>query len=251
MTMRRQSGSEVAVGDRVDFSRRMDATAQDREDEDTARLVTRFQAGDREAFAALYERYFERVYAYLHVAFRRRHEAEDATQQVFTQVFEKLHTYQRRSQPFRAWLFRVVRNYALRQLELQERVEPVDPAELDRRREVAAGPHSPLESLDWINDKDLLVFFERLPLAQRQALLLRFMLDMPSDEAAAVMGRDASDVRTLQHRAIAFLRQRLSAVRAAQEAPVEIKRRDRTARRQVRLAPVMRARRYSLTKRPR
>jgi RNA polymerase sigma factor (sigma-70 family) len=185
------------------------------EDRDTARLVTRFQAGDAEAFAALYKRYFDRVYGYLRVAFKDRHEAEDVTQQVFMRVFEKLHAYERRRQPFRAWLFTVVRNLAVSELRKRGRLEPMDPIELQSQREaieMASEDEYDLGALSWISDRDLTLFIERLPLAQRQVLALRYMLGLRNPEIADVLGRSADEVKVLHYRAVTFLRARLHAI---------------------------------------
>ncbi|MDX6663650.1 MAG: hypothetical protein QOG09_1752, partial [Solirubrobacterales bacterium] len=85
------------------FCERIEVAAEAREDLLTARLVTRIQAGATSAFSELYETYFDRVYAYLRVALRDHHEAEDAAQQVFMQAMEALPRYQlRRGTPFRA-----------------------------------------------------------------------------------------------------------------------------------------------------
>jgi RNA polymerase sigma-70 factor (ECF subfamily) len=196
------------------------------EDEDTTRLVTAFQAGDTESFAGLYSRYFDRVYGYLRVAFKDRHEAEDGTQQVFTQVFEALPRYQQRRQPFRAWLFVIVRNYAISYLTKQGRIDVVDPAELDRRREAPIpepqiDDDAALRTLQWITDTDMFVLAERLTTAQRQVLALRFMLDLSLKQTAELLGRTPNDVAALQHRAIVFLRERLAALGRAPTTPGE------------------------------
>jgi RNA polymerase sigma-70 factor (ECF subfamily) len=227
--------------EQITFVERLEPSTQEAEDFDTGRLVTRIQAGDREAFAVLYTRYFDRVYGYLHVVLRNAHEAEDQTQRVFTQVFEKIGEYERRRQPFRAWLFTIVRNFALRQAKLQSRVDLVEPEKLNRRHEEEADSAGAGEALAWISDRDLTILVERLPLPQRQALLLRYMLDLSGAEIASVMGRSESDVRMLQSRALRYLRPRLMAIRGR-----ELKRRDRRARSCPAPAVVARSRRWAL-----
>jgi RNA polymerase sigma-70 factor (ECF subfamily) len=220
------------------------------EDEDTARLVVEFQAGDKEAFAPLYERYFDRVYGYLRVLFNNRDEAEETAQQAWTQVFAALPKYERRRQPFRAWLFVVVRNTALRRLTEMGRIEPMDAAELDRYREEEAVPADDalLAALNWITDPDLTLFIERLPVVQRQILLMRFMLDMSHRQVAKVLNRSEDDVRALQYRALTFLRTRLKALEERLEAKQGIT--DGGDRTPMQRVPdkqnVLRARRYSL-----
>jgi RNA polymerase sigma-70 factor (ECF subfamily) len=197
--------------DRLLFLERVAPTAEKQEDIDTARLVTRIQAGDREGYADLYLRYFDRVYGYLQVILRDRHDAEEVTQQVFVKVLEGLPSYQRRKQPFRAWLFVIVRNTALTELHKRQRLQLLEPEELDRQREAANGEEAgDLSALGWITDRELMMFFERLPLAQRQVLVLRFMLDLPPNQIAEILGRSNEDVRSLQHRGLRFLEQRLS-----------------------------------------
>jgi RNA polymerase sigma-70 factor (ECF subfamily) len=210
------------------------------EDLDTARLVSRIQSGDRDAFAELYLRYFDRVYGYLRVVLRDRHEAEDLTQQVFIRVLEALPSYQRRKQPFRAWLFVVARNHALDHLARRNRVELAEPDEIDRRRE-ASGELGELEPLGWISDRELLMFVERLPLLQRQVLVARFMLGLRSDEVAAVLGTSSVSVRSAQKRALEALRTRFAVVRSAPRPT-----RRSYVRAGIRQSTVLRSRRFAL-----
>jgi RNA polymerase sigma-70 factor (ECF subfamily) len=174
------------------------------------------------------------------IALTDTHEAEDATQQVFLSVLQALPAYERRAQPFRAWLFTIVRHAALERIRRQGRLDLLEPAELDRRRDV---PHEEqgFATLEWISDRELLMFVERLPLAQRQVLMLRYVLDLSNSEIAAVLDRTTNEVRVLQHRAMRFLQDRL----------VALGRTPRTGR-QVRMArchpkaAVLRTRRFAL-----
>jgi RNA polymerase sigma-70 factor (ECF subfamily) len=230
-----------AHADRILFVERLEPSSQQLEDADTGRLVTRFQAGEHDVFAALYMRYFDRVYSYLKVAFHDPHAAEDATQQVFTKVLEALPRYERRKQPFRAWLFVVVRNYALDELAKQRRADATDPAILNQFSEQEADDADPGEVPDWISDRELLLFIERLPLPQRQVLLLRFMLGLTNAEMAAVLNRSEVDIRTLQHRALRFLEARLTAIGRKPETGKRAQ-----IRRWPKQAPVLRCRRFAL-----
>jgi RNA polymerase sigma-70 factor (ECF subfamily) len=227
----------------VDFVVQAEPSEQQLEDEDTARVVAEVQAGDKEAFATLYERYFDRVYGYMRLAFKDMHEAEDAAQQVFTQVLEKIGSYQRRRQPFRSWLFVVARNYAVSALRKLNRLEPEDPAEIARRLEANGDSAQLAWVLQWLPDRDLHVFIERLPLPQRQVLAMRFILDMRTKEIAKALGRTPNDVSKLQHRALAFLNERLTAIGRDPG-----KQRPLAARHRPKQAEVLRERRFSLWK---
>lgn len=228
--------------DRLICADRIAPSEEHQEDWDTARLVTRFQAGDTDVFSEIYMRYFDRLYGYLRIALRDGFEAEDATQQVFLQAMEALNAYELRSVPFRAWLFRIVRNYSINHMVKRNRVDIEDPRDLDRRREVA-GDVDP-EVLEWFSDKDLMILVGRLPLAQRQVLMLRYMMDLSAPEIAEILDRSPDAVRQLHQRAITYLRARMAALGRTPEAG---RRRASLPMRQVfRQAPVLRARRFAV-----
>jgi RNA polymerase sigma factor (sigma-70 family) len=231
-----------SYADQLTFLERLGPSAQHLEDADTARLVNRIQAGEQDAFVILYQRYFDRVYSYLRLLLRSPHEAEDAAQQVFLNVLGGLKAYERRDQPFRAWLFIVVRNLARNYLAKTGRVDLIDPAELDRRLDTHDHASDPA-ALVWLSDKELTFLIERLPLPQRQVLMLRYMLDFSPAEIAAVLGRSANDVRVLQHRALQFLKQRLTALDKNWELGTQ-----RPMISRVREAKVLRARRFALVR---
>jgi RNA polymerase sigma-70 factor (ECF subfamily) len=197
--------------EQVVFVERIVPSDQREEDLDTARLVMRFQAGERDVFAELYMRYFDRVYGYMRVILGQPADAEEAVQQVFTNVLEALPGYEHRKEPFRGWLFVVARNQAVTQLRKSSRLELYDPADLER--EGLEEGQTSLGDLGWITDHELLLFIERLPVAQRQVLALRYMLDMTHAQIAQVLDRSPEDVRMQLSRAQAFLRKRLLAVR--------------------------------------
>ena len=228
--------------DRLVFLERLEPSGQCAEDLDSARLVTRIQAGDHEAFGQLYERYFDRIYGFCRVLLKSQHDAEEITQEIFLDAFEGLPRYERRPhQPFRSWLFTLARNSTFTRLQRRSRVDLIDTAILDRRRD-RAHDDADLSALGWITDRDLQVFIERLPLAQRQVLVLRYLVGLSAAQTAAVLGQTAESVRKQQSRALAFLRDRLTAVGRTPEGGKRV-----GTRLLVRHAPVLRLRRFCLT----
>jgi RNA polymerase sigma-70 factor (ECF subfamily) len=224
---------------RLAFVECLEPSGLEREDQDTARLVMRIQAGDRVGFAMLYMRSFDRVYSYLRLLLRDADVAEDAVQQVFVKLLEELAGYQARGRPFRAWLFVLVRNHALNELRASRRLEVVAPQRLIESEPASEDLHL-AGAFDWITDRELVMFVERLPLAQRQVLLLRYLIDLPFRDIAELLDRTPEDVRSLHKRALGVVRARLLAVRAPRRA-------DRARmRRCVPEARVLRYRRFAL-----
>ncbi len=84
-------------------------------------LVAGVLAGDREAFAAVYDRYGDRLYDYAHSMLRQREEAEDAVADGFVLVAERL-VQLRDPERLRPWLYAIVRSECLRRLRSRQRV---------------------------------------------------------------------------------------------------------------------------------
>jgi RNA polymerase sigma-70 factor, ECF subfamily len=61
--------------------------------QDEQSLVRRAQQQDKEAFAELYEAYFDKIYRYIMLKTGDRTEAEDMTQQVFLKALKSLPSY--------------------------------------------------------------------------------------------------------------------------------------------------------------
>jgi RNA polymerase sigma-70 factor (ECF subfamily) len=230
--------------EQISFVERLEPSTLQREDADTARLVGRIQSGEHRLFDELYMRYFDRVYAYVRVTLQDPHEAEDVAQDVFVRVLEALPRYERRGAPFRAWLFRIVRNSAINRLRQRQRLSPELPDDVADRggRGVVPAADSPR----WLDDRNLLALVEELPLSQRQVIVLRYMMEFRSTEISKILDRSPDAVRQLHQRAMQFLRRRLDqpprAARSAEHTRVQ-------RESMVRLpppVPVLQARRTSL-----
>jgi RNA polymerase sigma-70 factor (ECF subfamily) len=192
----------------ITFVERLEPSTLEREDADTARLIARLQAGEDAVFDHLYERYFDRVYSYLAVTLGDADDIEDVSQEVFTRVLEAIPRYERRAAPFRAWLFRIVRNTAVSRLRERHRLSVESPDEIGRRQD-DVNDLSQDVSERWIEDRSVVALVAELPPVQRQVIVLRYMLGMSPSEIAVVLGRSPAAVRQLQHRAMLFMRSRL------------------------------------------
>ena len=228
--------------ERLRFFERIEQSEQRRQDVDTARLVTRIQSGDRAATSELYLRFFDGVYTYLRAALKSPHDAEDATQEVFLKAIKALPRYRFvPGTPFRAWLFRIARNEAVSKLRRDRLLDVEDPIEIGRRQDVRFGADVG-EALDWVSNADLISLLERMPVTQRQVVVLRYMLDLSTPEICTVLDRSPEAVRQLEFRSRKFLEGRLAVLQGR-----ELRRRRNEMRRRAPLMPVVRERRAALT----
>jgi RNA polymerase sigma-70 factor, ECF subfamily len=72
-------------------------------------LIFRSQCGDRAAFAALVEHYWERLFRWLCHLAHNKHTAEDVAQEAFLKALANLSSF-RAGGNFQAWLFRIAHN---------------------------------------------------------------------------------------------------------------------------------------------
>jgi RNA polymerase sigma-70 factor (ECF subfamily) len=194
--------------DSLVFVEREELSDQDALDADTKRLVTGFQAGDPAAFDEIYLRHFDTVYGYAHAAVRNSHDAEDAAQHVFVRALQALPEYEVRLVPFRAWLFRIARNVVMDSLRRGNRILVEAPEELAERQEAVALQGDP--DLSWLSEREVAAQVEMLPRAQREVIVLRYLLDLPYDEIAGLMGETRRTTEHLHRRAIRVLEGRLA-----------------------------------------
>jgi RNA polymerase sigma factor (sigma-70 family) len=105
-----------------------------------AQLVAGVLAGDRAAFAAIYDRYADRLHDFCHAVLRDRDEAADAVQDTFVLVAQRL-AQLNDPERLRPWLYAVARSVALRKVRERRRVvldEAEDMADTDPGPERAA-----------------------------------------------------------------------------------------------------------------
>jgi RNA polymerase sigma-70 factor (ECF subfamily) len=173
-----------------------------------AALIAAAVGGDAPAFAALYDRYVDRVYRHVYYRLGDRGDAEDLTQQVFLNAWRAIGRYRCTGAPFVAWLFTIAHNAvagfyrrakATRDLELE--LEPVATARW-------TDPEA--EALAAYDRAAVRRAILRLKPEQQQVVIMRFVEGLPYAEIAAALGKGEGHVRVLQHRALHELRRLLA-----------------------------------------
>lgn len=160
---------------------------------------------DRAAFAPLYQRYRDRVYAYLRTRTESAEDAADLTQQVFLQALAALPRYRVGRAPFAAWLLRIAHNAAASYHKrrrpalawdlLPESLHPIaadDPEARALQAEEMARLHALLRACK--------------P-GTREVLALRFAARLSVAETAAVVGKSEAAVKKQLTRAISALKE--------------------------------------------
>ncbi len=151
-----------------------------------ATLLRAHVAGESEAFAVLFERHQDRMWAIALGVMRNPDDAADALQDAWVAAFRRAHTFRGDSR-VTTWLHRVVVNACLDRLRGQ-RVRAADPwpEDFDRSAGHASGADDPLEEKE--QQREVASAMAQLSAEQRAALVLVDMLGYPVEEAARILG---------------------------------------------------------------
>lgn len=173
--------------------------------QDEESLVRRAQKYDQEAFAQLYEEYFDRIYRYITLKIGDAVEAEDLTQQVFLNTLRSISSFKWRGKPFSAWLYRIAHNQVVDYLRKKKR------ADLPLEETLASGGDNPQMAVERKLDIErVLAAAQQLTEAQREVISLRFTSALSIAQVAEVMGKSQGAVKALQHSGIVALRMALA-----------------------------------------
>ena len=178
-------------------------------EEDTIRLA---QQGNAAAFEQLYRRYSGRVFAVCLRIVNNDSEAEDLTQEVFLQLFRKIHTF-RGEAKFSTWLYRLSSNFALMRLRKKRHPEVSLDSALESEQE-GSGPAIELGAPDpqltgAVDRMNLSKAIEQLPDGYREMFILHDVEGYEHHEIAAILGCSAGNSKSQLYKARLRLRKLL------------------------------------------
>jgi RNA polymerase sigma-70 factor (ECF subfamily) len=159
-------------------------------------------------FSDLYRTHLRDVYSYSYYRTGNHHDAEDLTEQTFLQAYRHFDRAQRESngRPLRPWLIRIAHNLAANYYRDRSRRPQT-------QLEDAAVISAPHDTADIVEGREelqaVLEGVMKLPDDRREALIMRFALDMDNKEIARALGRSEGATKVLLHRAIKQLEERL------------------------------------------
>ena len=159
-------------------------------------LVRAAAAGDRSAFADLYRRHLDSVFARLTRVVGPTPERDDLVQQIFLDVFRALPRF-RGEAAFSTYLHRIVLNVACEHLERRQRhrgrSEPLDDRQMETLIAPGASPEQQARQRDQL--RRLFAALERLSPKRRAAFVLVAVEGLPLDEAAPLLNANPAAVK--------------------------------------------------------
>lgn len=164
-------------------------------------LIGAASALNEEAWAEIYGRHAQQVYAYIYYRIGDQHSAEDLAADVFVKALAGIKGYVWRGTPLLAWLYRIAHNVTVDYHKSAAR----------RMQHQAGGEHEDVPGKDdhlgaFVERSDMMQAISRLTDDQQQVVILRFYQGMSNAQVATVMSKPEGAVKALQSRALRSLR---------------------------------------------
>lgn len=184
--------------------------------EDDLTLVHAVKSGHASAFEKLVKKYDRKLLRIAQSVTHNREEAEDAVQETFFKVYQRLDQFQE-SAKFSTWLIRIVLNEALMKLRKKRtaREEPLD-SDFQHERDVlptdvADWSPNPQEHYSTVEFREILInCLLGLRPKLRVVFVLRDMEELSINETSEALGLSAVVVKARLFRARLELRERLT-----------------------------------------
>jgi len=178
-------------------------------------LVRRAKRGDPAALTEIVNAYSDRLYTLLVRILRSREEAEDALQETFLTMIEKIPSFRGTSRLY-TWLYRIATNIALMKLRREQKIKRISIDEQAVSERIHHGgmipfPEFPDENITNAELKEELDrAIDSLPAHYRSVFVLRDIEQLSVRETAKILGISEDNVKTRLRRARMFLRDRLA-----------------------------------------
>ena len=166
-------------------------------------LIQQHKNGNSDAFNALYQRYFSKVYNRVRYVVPQE-DVEDVTQDIFIAAFQSLSTFRGESQ-FGTWLRTLTNHKVAEYYRKRGRKREAPQAPLHE----AAGRSEGNTASDMEEQIAMRNALRELPDQYREILILRFAEDLQFNEIAELTGQSLEASKSLFRRAVAALRDRL------------------------------------------
>lgn len=170
-------------------------------------LVERVQAGEREAFALIYDRYVDTIFRFIYFRVGNRPLAEDLTSDTFLRALKRIGSLTWQGRDLGAWLITIARNLVTDHFKSGRHRMEITTADLPSAERADRGPEATPESavVNHIANVALLNAVKQLNPEQQECIVLRFLQGLSVAETARAMRKNEGAIKALQYRAVRTL----------------------------------------------
>lgn len=164
-------------------------------------LIRQAQAGDADAFGALYEKYADPVYRFVYWKTRHRETAEDITARVFMKALEAVGSLEPSESAFRPWVYTIARNAVTDHWRTHRQH-----ADIEDAWDIAADDDVARDAEARMRLEKVRGYLEQLDAVQRDVVLLRVWHDLPYADIARIVGKSPDNCKVIFSRAVKRMR---------------------------------------------
>lgn len=180
----------------------------DREPVDLGNLAVRAKRHEADAFAELFDTFFEKLRRYAYYQTGDLDRAEDIAAEVIKTAIESIDRFDDKGGMLGAWLYGIARNLLARHFREQGLRPEV---RLDEAPAIESGEVPEDLVLSNLTYAELYSAISKLPDDQKDVIILRYIEGYRSKTVARIMDKKPGAVRAIQHRAILTLKKALAA----------------------------------------
>lgn len=179
-------------------------------------LITRARAGDRDAFATLYNEYRDTVYRFVYYRVGSKVIAEDLTSETFIRAMHRIDNFRWIGRDFGAWLVTIARNIVVDHFKARRTQLEVTTGEILDADEAESTEATVLREMAATEaSARLLGAMSRLTDAQQQCIRLRYLENLSTEAVAALMGKRPQAIKTLAWRGMQSMKRVLASSEVA------------------------------------
>jgi RNA polymerase sigma-70 factor, ECF subfamily len=175
-------------------------------------LMARVQAGDADAFGALYDRHAVRAFRIARAICHDAGRAEDAMQDGFLAIWASRAQFNPENGSFKAWSTSIVRNRAIDSYRAAAARPPLQPAEAQAEEPDAKSLSVQDRVLARSETEAMLASLRRLPPAQAEVIALAFFGELSHSEIAALLDLPSGTVKGRMRLGLEKLRKQIGAL---------------------------------------
>jgi len=180
------------------------------ENKEVHTLMLKAQAGDKEAFALLYEELYTPIFRFVYSKCSSQDIAEDLTQTAFLKAFKSLDNFSADSKYPIAYFYTIARNLIIdfyrkkKDVLITPQNDEDEVSIFDNIEDKELKPNEALEQ------KEQKVFIEnlldKLPENYKEVMQLKFIEEFSNKEISKILGKEESNIRQIQVRALKKLK---------------------------------------------
>ena len=167
-------------------------------------LISRFQAGDKNAYVELVNRYKDKLTNFVYYFLKDEELSEDIVQDTFIRLYEKKHYYKPVAK-FSTWIYTIARNLANTELRKKNRVRTMYLSQLNndmKNYELKSKDQSLNSKIEneYLLDK-LNLAIDRLPQNHKTVIILRDIQGLNYEEISNILGVPLGTIKSRINRA--------------------------------------------------